>query len=78
MYEIEKNVQIPVKHTKGGRKPKYPFGEMEVGDSFIVEGRCWSETSSFRTAAFYFGTRHNIKFSVRKINENSVRCWRIK
>ena len=35
MYQIEKNIPISkIKHTK---RRKYPFDEMEIGDSFIIK-----------------------------------------
>lgn len=39
--EIEKGVfmiekGVPVEETGGGRRMKYPFAEMEIGDSFFV------------------------------------------
>lgn len=65
--KIEKGVPMP----KSGRK-KYPFGQMEVGDSFYTENH-------FRTvapSACGYGQRHGKKFSVRKEGEGT-RCWRI-
>lgn len=35
MIAIEKNVPVPARAFKS----EYPFAEMEVGDSFFVEGR---------------------------------------
>lgn len=32
-FKIEKNIPLP----KRTREPKYPFAQMEVGDSFAVE-----------------------------------------
>lgn len=37
-YVIDKNVPLPAKATTG-RKSKYPFDLMEVGDSFFVPGK---------------------------------------
>jgi hypothetical protein len=34
-YKIEKNIPIP---SRSGRKCKYPWKEMEVGDSLLVLG----------------------------------------
>lgn len=40
MVRIEKGIPMPLKKpaTGGGRKAKYPFGEMEVGDSILMAG----------------------------------------
>ena len=36
MYQIEAGIPIPARAKKGGagRKPKYPFAELQVGFSF--------------------------------------------
>ncbi len=36
MFKIRKNVPIPSRNRGPGRAPLYPFGEMGVGDSFVV------------------------------------------
>lgn len=36
MFTIEKGIPIP---QNAGRKSKYPFSDMKVGDSFFVEGK---------------------------------------
>lgn len=33
-YEIESNVPMPA--SRRGRTPKYPFANMQIGDSFFV------------------------------------------
>lgn len=53
---------------------KYPFGDMEVGDSFFAEN---IKTSCLANAAHQYGTRHNMKFTCRKEGTGS-RVWRIK
>lgn len=69
-YKIEKNIETPA--SVGN---KYPFGEMEVGDSFKFPK---SEIYKIRTAASFYGKRKNKKFTVRKINNEEFRVWRIK
>lgn len=65
---IEKNVPIPV----GGRKSIYPFGEMEVGDSFFVPSIA---AQTVRSAAHTYGLKHRVKFSSYKEGDG-VRIWR--
>ena len=62
-YKIEKN--IPQPHPR----VKYPFVDMDVGDSFA-----FTETYKRRitSSAYYYGARNNIKFSIR-----GLRVWRI-
>ena len=63
-YKIETNIPIPPR--------KYPFHLMKVGDSFC------SEEINVRYAAFTYGKRLGIKFSVRKVQgEKGLRVWRI-
>ena len=69
MFEIEKNVPID------GRQPynRYPFGEMEVNDSFFVADGKQSRLSAAATAS---GKTHGTKFTVRKV-DGGYRIWRI-
>ena len=65
--KIEKGIPMPTR-----LRSKYPFKEMEVGDSFQV-GEEMKET--IRSASSIFGARNNMKFSVRKYG-NGYRIWR--
>ncbi len=65
-YKIDKN--IPLSATD-----KYPFSEMEVGDSFAVS---IDDEGKVRSASQNHGRKHGKKFSIRKF-ENAYRCWRI-
>lgn len=74
MITIDKGISIP--NTKG-RKMKYPFAEMQVGDSFqYPEGRT---KHSVLGAAKGWAKRHKYKrdFSVRTV-DGKFRLWRIK
>ena len=73
MPEIEKGIPLP--EGRRGRKKLYPFGEMEIGDSFVVPVN--SQTlSMYKMIGGY--TRHlkPKKFIARK-NEDVIRVWRI-
>lgn len=37
MYPITKGGDLPPPQRKGGNTPKYPWPQLEVGDSFTVE-----------------------------------------
>ena len=54
-------------------KIKWPFAEMQVGQSFVIEEkyvqRCYN-------AAYGYGLRHGMKFTLRKVN-GVYRCGRI-
>lgn len=75
--KIEKNVRMPTNINR-----KYPFGDMSVGDSFEVPVSGTNQQKkrdavSARTAAILYGKRHGLKFTVRKMPDGTVRCWRI-
>lgn len=67
-FKIESNIEPPLRY-----RPKYPFGQMKVGDSFAVRGA----THSIRVAASMYGIRHNLQFSVH-IKGTTARIWRTK
>lgn len=69
MIKVDKNVPPP------RQRGKYPWRQMEVGDSFLVpEGM----ENSVRYAASYFRKRNpDYKFMVRKQEDGTYRCWRI-
>jgi len=69
MFELKDDVKMPGR--RGGRKPKYPFADMEVGQSFEIP-------ANGRTAASVYGARTNKKFATRKMEDGTFRCWRLK
>lgn len=73
MQEIEKNITMPT--TETGRPKKYPFADMEVGDSILFKdektgGRAYSAAQMCSKRS---GTK---KFSGR-MTESGLRIWRI-
>lgn len=81
--KIEKDVPLPGPYV--GAPRKYPFPDMEVGDSFAVplEGESSSRgmdtaADKLRCAALNHGRRYGGKFVVRTVREENVaRCWRV-
>ena len=68
-YKIAKGIKIP--ERKRGRPHKYPFAQMEIGDSFDAKRvAAWS--------AMGYGKRHDMEFAERKIGKNKIRIWRVK
>jgi hypothetical protein len=74
---IEKDRPIPDIDSKG-KRGKYPWSEMKIGDSFLVEVRQW---------AFGSLANYNKKMKARKQKQikietraegNKCRVWRIK
>ena len=78
MYKIEKGITIKNKEVK----VKFPFKDMEVGDSFLFETKEKELTSArniINSSFVYFRTKTNKdwKIATRKV-ENGLRVWRIK
>ncbi len=81
MYEIEKNISIIKCRMK--RERKYPFPEMEIGDSFFVpsnEKEVKKKRNAVMAAAHYYQNR---KFVSRIISSEKdiiigIRFWRVK
>lgn len=73
-YKIEKDIPMPSKFHK-----KYPFEEMEVGDSLIFCDYSRHNLTLASNAARNWARKgkHNYKFSIRKTDDNKVRIWRI-
>ena len=70
MFEIEKNVKFD--HTYGRRK--YPFPDMEVGDSFYVEP---DAVVKARSAANSWGKKNGGRKFSGKLHGDGGRIWRI-
>ena len=77
MFKIEKGVPMPLGAGSGPGFPrKYPFAEMEVGDSFFAPGI----TSRNIAGCFSHASKSGRKFCLRTLTENGVtgvRVWRI-
>ncbi len=76
--KVEKNVPIPVVHSK----QKFPWGEMEVGDSVFVkatkEQTLFALKRKVGPSARYYGNVTGKKFKTLMIREdNGVRIWRL-
>lgn len=70
MIAVEKNVPMP---TAGPRNAaKYPWAELEVGDSFLMP----KPLANASAQASIYGTRKNKKFACRAV-EGGTRIWRV-
>ena len=72
MNRIEKNIPIP---ANASARLKYPFGEMEVGDSIFLPNEPKGSLSRPSLAAHTFGKRNGKRFAARAEN-GGVRIWR--
>lgn len=72
MRKVEKNIPIPNNHP--GRKKRYPFDSMEIGDSFETSV---IKFNSARSAAWSYGKKSGKVFTSRRF-KTIGRIWRIK
>ena len=81
-FEIEKNVPIVNKtNGGGGRPPKYPWEQMEVGDSFYVPKpdklkNIRDLRSNLLNASRVYVRRYGWQFTTSEEGEG-IRIWRI-
>jgi hypothetical protein len=77
MYEIEKNVSAPAERTynNGGGKQKYPFVDMEVGDSVFIPGATSHDHNACRAARAAV-SRKGFKLTTRFM-DGGARIWRV-
>lgn len=76
--KIEKGVEIPDVHSKN----KFPWAEMEVGNSVVVEAEEGQSLFALKRivgpSARYYGIVTGKKFKTLMIREeNGVRVWRL-
>ena len=83
MLKIEKNIPIPSREygRNGSPKTKYPFREMEIGDSFYVSAIGKGETQAISrnilNSASSYNKKHKRKKFTTRIVAGGIRCWRI-
>jgi len=73
MMEIEKGIPIPSSFTDARRK--YPFVDMEVGDSVFFPLEDFAERKKIAASAYGCGRDNNRKFTIRNV-EGGIRIWR--
>lgn len=72
-FKIEDGYAIPAERQPRVRRAKYPWNELEVGQSFFVEG---ARLRSMSSTASHAGRRTGRKFIVRNA-DSGVRVWRV-
>lgn len=68
-FKIEKGIPCPK------TMHKYPFPDMEVGDSFVFNPNDAGNVNSATTA--YTKKNPGVKFVVRKQSDTQSRVWRV-
>ncbi len=72
-YQIEKGVPL-APHGNKRHGGIYPFRDMEVGDSFVMDKPRVYAACAATQAAKKIG---NVKFSTRIVDESHTRIWRV-
>ncbi len=71
-FKIEDGHAIPASRRATVRRAKYPWADLEVGQSFFVPG---AALRSMGSTASHAGRRSGKKFIARAV-EGGVRVWR--
>jgi hypothetical protein len=71
MMKVESTTVLPPKN-RGGQYQKYPWHEMKIGSSFLVEGYSFKLSTNLGTSGNNWCKRHNViaKIATRKEGEN--------
>jgi len=72
MFQIEKGVPL-VMPRRTGRKPRYPWADMEVGDCFKVSDRT---AFAMRNTARNAAERHGHRYKISEI-DGVAHVWRV-
>lgn len=83
MFKVKRGIPGPVGHNfKGaGRKAKYPYAKMKPGTYFEIPSshpmaqRNRHGAIRIASTASNYGRRHGMKFTVRQMEDNSVRVY---
>jgi hypothetical protein len=67
-YKIEKNVPFPA-YVGGRGNRKFPFSEMEIGDSIVIPTKS-------KNAAYSWAKLHSRKFTIQPVDADTIRVWR--
>jgi hypothetical protein len=71
-FEIEDEHAIPAARQHSGRREKYPWSQLDVGQSFFVKD---ARLRSMTSTASHAGRRNGKKFIARAA-DGGVRVWR--
>ena len=71
---IDKGVPAPEKTPHSKNNPKYPFAQMEPGDSIFVEGQNAKGAAAIR--AYSRQRIYGEKYTIKSYDDG-VRIWRI-
>ena len=74
-FQIEKGIEIPSGNQRTKGSTKYPFTEMEPGDSFVIEVAD-DKAAGRKSSVYTTAKRAGVKVKVAKV-EGGLRVWRV-
>lgn len=72
-FTIDKNVPFPKRRVV--RPSQYPFLQMAIGDSFVFSEK---ERTKVQSSAAWATKKIGWRFSTRRVDDRTYRCWRLK
>lgn len=76
---IDKDIPIPLAGSRNGRDVKYPLRQLEIGDSFAIEGSGREVSGRLSAHIAHVSKKTGFKFTRRSVIEDGVkkiRIWR--
>ena len=79
MIQLDDGIEIPESYNTP--RNKYPFAQMQVGQSFTMSSETYDEFKKVRAAvsasARSYAAKHaGVKFVIRTVEPNKLRVWR--
>lgn len=68
MIKVDSGVPLP------SAKQKYPYAELQVGDSFVVSGRGLQVMCN---ANYRYGKKLGCVYTAKRLEDGSIRIWRV-
>lgn len=74
-YSVDKGVPLPNPRVRGGKLIKYPWDELQVGDSFFVPTGSVKNIQVMRSNCHQRSQRSKHRYIVREVT-GGYRIWR--
>lgn len=77
-FKIEKGIPLTCEGKRGPKKQggRYPFAQLELGDSFLVKSTDKKTLTNAKQAAYLFAKKSGVRLVARTV-KGGVRVWRV-
>jgi hypothetical protein len=75
-FDIEDDVPVPYTGNTSGRPSRYPWAQLQVGQSFVIPPNKKSNKGPARGGLAASAKKYNIKITTAE-EEGGLRVWRI-